>query len=363
MKFFKITGAFLIGLSGCVESYEPPVIKEVNHYLVVEGRINTDGEISTIKLSRSTNLSDTAYIQEEEGAVVAVVGENMHMSLTPQGKGVYSASLNINTAQPYYLEITTEEGKVYRSQELIGKYTPPIDSINWEILPEQQIQLYVNTHDPTNESQYYQWDYVETWEFHAAYQSYLNYVNGKLIPRTEANQIYTCWHSDHSTSILLGSSAQLSEDIIYQKPLVTVPFKWKLSSKYSILVTQYTLTQEAYQYLENMKKNSEDLGSFFDSQPVELQGNLYCVTTPGEPVIGYVTSGVQQEKRIYITSQEVDYFEFDRNCETQTVSGDEDFDKLGLVPLYSDPLGIISTTKFCGDCSLRGTTEKPSFWE
>jgi hypothetical protein len=67
-----------------------------------------------------------------------------------------------------------------------------------------------------------------------------------------------------------------------------------------MLLKQYGLSSDAYTFWSQMKKNTEELGSIFDAQPSQINGNIHCTTNPVEPVFGYVSITNIQTKRIYI---------------------------------------------------------------
>src|SRR5688572_13383960 len=64
-----------LAATGCIEKYEPLPVATDNHFLVVEGFINTSGT-TNIKLSRTIRLSDTARPMPEGGALVTVEAAN-----------------------------------------------------------------------------------------------------------------------------------------------------------------------------------------------------------------------------------------------------------------------------------------------
>lgn len=370
-KYIKLSFLFFTCLFyGCIDSFEPPILQAENNFLVVEGALISGGGLTTIKLSRTANISDTSYIQPVVTAKVMVVGENgSNQNLSAQGNGEYVAELILNPEESYYLSIITAEDKRYQSEAIRTLSTPAIDSLNWQVV-DNNVKIYVNTHDFENNNQFYKWDFVETYEFNAAYYSYLEYVDGEFIIRSQENQIYTCWQTDNATSILLGSTAALSENIIYQKPITSVPFGVKLSEKYSILVSQYSLSKEAYFYFENMKKNSEELGSFYDAQPTEITGNIYAVDNPEEPVIGYVYASNIAQKRIFIGNKELDYLYKDTACPEDVVvllepgSEEELFVRGSNIPIMFNEFGqVLYTNSYCGSCKVRGSTIRPPFWE
>src|SRR4029078_7417977 len=143
----------------------------------------------------------------------------------------------------------------------------------------------VNTHDPQNSTKYYQWKYEETWEIHSAYKTKLKYVydfDGNLLGigfrdplRVDDTTLYKCWQSYNSSNIVLGSSERLSTDKIHLPVVSVEPNSGKLSVLYSVHLHQFALSYDAYLFFGKIKKNTEQVGSIFDAQPSELQGNIH----------------------------------------------------------------------------------------
>lgn len=362
---------------GCKEKYALPETLIDKNYLVVEGFINSGGDTTEIRLSRTVRPGDTSYISPEQNAAVAIVGENGDMyPLNETKPGVYRGGPHtLNEPTKYSLTIQTSNGRQYASDFVEVKKTPPIDSINWT-REQNGVTVYANTHAPQNNLRYYAWQFDETWEFYSyAWSSYdFREEDSTMFFRSNPEKIFRCWQSDRSTNILIGSSAKLSEDIIYMAPLTFIPDdSWKLSVKYSIRVKQRVLSKGAFEYLEKMKKNSEQLGSIFDPQPSTSSGNIRCTTDPAEVVIGYVYISSVVEKRIFIDRSELPGWKYRMFCNVDTVPNIKDslaffFGAIRWEPIsaVSAPGGGISdytaSSPVCMDCTLRGTNVKPDFW-
>jgi len=151
------------------------------------------------------------------------------------------------------------------------------------------------------------------------------------------------------------------------------------------LVKQYALSSAGYNYFEQLRQNTEELGGIFDPQPSQLTGNVHCTTDANIPAIGYVTVGTIQQKRVFIdNSQLPDSWTttYPYNCEQDTALYFNPLTKQNdvlryLVPVpsnqlatagwYGNPAGMVPIGYFysdpiCVDCSLRGTLIKPGFW-
>lgn len=391
----------------CKKPYTPPAITAPGTYLVVEGVINSGSDSTIIKLSHTVKLSQKTSTNPELNAVVTVDGDqNVSYPLVEMGNGRYaSAGLNLNSAHKYRLNIKTAAGAQYLSDYVEVVNSPPIDSISFDTRGTPTgpgLNIYANTHDQNNKARYFRWDYQQTWIIHANFESrYKSNGDTVLIRDLVNDNIYTCWLSDTSSSIVLGSSAKLSQNVILANPITSiVSTAEKLGDEYSILVKQYALTPEAYNFYTNLKKNTEQLGSIFDAQPSQIKGNIHSVANPLEPVIGYVSVGNTSSKRIFIKKSQLPFGWgsdlFYNDCEllkderfrlpccyfsiyngfTNINQVDEfiNFNKpnfLGYpaIPISAivrpgqPPVGYTAAIKECADCTLRGTNIKPGFWK
>lgn len=369
---------FFTTIFGCKKPYTPTAVTTANNYLVVEGVINIGSDSTQIKLSRTVNLS-VATTNPETGAIVQVESDqNTIYPLTELKRGLYIiASLNLDTTRKYRLRIKTKDSQEYLSDLVAAQVTPPIDSVGFNVL-NGGLQIYANAHDPKNSTHYYRWDYAETWQFTAKYYSEFVSNGTNIVARTNDQDIYTCFANDVSSSIILGSSAKLAKDVIYQSPITSIaPSAEKIEIKYSILLRQYALSSDAYNFWVNLKKNTEQLGSIFDAQPSNINGNIHNVANPKEPVIGYISACSVQSKRIFIKRNQLPsswtaIYPFD--CEIDSLlfrdKNGNNFVQEVLVPL-SSPLvpigsfagGFSSSSHECVDCTVRGTKAQPAFWK
>ena len=185
--------------------------------------------------------------------------------------------------------------------------------------------------------------------------------------------IYKCWNTVNSTNINLGSSEKLTEDLIYLPLLYIEPGSEKLSVLYSINVRQYALSHEAYLFFQKIKKNTEQLGSIFDPQPSDMQGNIHCITNPLETVIGYIDISEEKVQRKYISRDELADWDYRTDCFLKTIDNQPDsIRKYGAGSAPTIPFSVdirLGISKFyaansnnCVDCTLRGTNVRPTFW-
>ena len=317
-------------LNGCKEKYLP-AIKDANiNYLVVEGLINTGTDSTIYTLTRTYKLDGKAVIAPEWGAVVQVESDAGNVYPLPAllKPGRYGRrSLGADPTKKYRLRIITKDKHEYLSDFVESRTSPPFD-FKYDFNNEA-LNFYLTTHDPSAKSIYYQHSFVETWEYEAL-------INKKS----------RCWHVVPSPNILLSSTANLSEDRINNKLILSVPgLSPKLDVEYSVLIRQTVLTRQGFEFFETLRKNTEAVGTIFDAQPSQLPSNIRCTTNPTETVVGFISCGTVTEKRFLIQLPDLPT-------------------KWFTIPDDSECRDTPSPPPFCTDCRvLGGTTQMPSYWK
>jgi len=390
LLLFRITllWCLAVALPGCIDPYMPEVISATKHYLVVDGFINSQG-ITTVILSRTYDIDGRTTPPAETGATVTIEAEGggnyaVRESTT---KGTYaSASLRLPATQRYRLRIRTSGGKEYASDYVLIKTAPAIDNITWRTANDG-LNIYVNTHDDTNASQYYRWEYEETWEIRPPYSPSVEYKNGRMQDITVPFPV-TCWGNVKSVDIKISNTTRLSQDVVSDFPIRSfATTASQIYYKYSILVRQHTLTQEEYGYWELLKKNTENIGSLFDPQPAQLTGNVHCLNDDTELALGYVGAHSVAEKRIFISRGELPSTWRLQNGFEGCLPPDSVFlykpsppppnpaevlrsafgrsTYLPIQPIYEQGIiiGYLAKEQSCIDCRARGASVRPSFWQ
>ena len=366
------------GQAACRQAYNPPAIKAANNYFVVDGFINTGlNAVTTFNLNRSRNLGDSTVtgIPELNASASIISSSGASYPLTDTANtGIYSsAPLNLDITQQYSIAITTSDGQKYSSDPVPCKQTPPIDSLYWQ--QPSDLIIYVNTHDPTGNTRYYRYDYQETWEHDAQLSTPWIAVNDTLEATDSTNQKAQCWNTAPSTHIIVATSAALAQDNIVAFPVETIPLgDARVDIGYSILVRQYAMTEDAYNYWLLIQKTSQQLGTLFDIQPTQLIGNIHCLTNPSAPVIGFISASSVQQQRINIYPSSLsDNWTHNSpgvNCNTIEIGYNANdfpvfsYPDTSYGPYYfNGPDSLVLAPNFCTNCLyFGGTTTKPSFW-
>ncbi len=374
----------------CVYDFDPTDFWDVDDVIVIEGDILV-GENSYFKVSKTIALSDTSYnhISNATVWVEDAGGKTWNAKLGNDGRYMANTSdMDVNGRYRLCVEIP-ERGR-YESALMDVMMPPPIDSVSYTIADDKSsLSIFVSTHDADNpDNKYYKWNYEEDWEFTSKYMPQVEYIPGtgfipgqgaqpgKLVelPPQERGRRYYCWNKDHEGEIVIASTEKMSENIIYNERLKTIPNSdYRLSYLYSILVKQTALTKEGYLYWETLMKNTNETGGLFAPQPSELRGNIYSVTDKEEFVLGYINASAVAKERIFINCREKKLFRWPWP-DVMYLAGKSKWSqeyKFGRRPVnyHIDANNQIvadtvwwTTQPRCVDCRLIGTNNRPSFW-
>lgn len=376
-RIFILLLVSAVVIDSCITPFEPKGIGGIGNMVVIEGDI-IQNDTTKVVISRSFSIrgknNAVSYISNARVWVESETGEvYTGEEVTKDGRTTYIVfTKDIRADLKYKLCVILAEGQRYESDFLPVLVSPPIDSIGYTSdYDNKVVKFYVETHDAQNEARYYKWTYHDNWEFHAEYFSLMQYdeLSGRIKYLKYDENRYYCWNSSSSSSIIIGSTAGLSQDIVSKKTLAIIASTdIKISSMYSIEATQMVISKESFQYWENIKKNSDDIGGIFSPQPSEIGGNIHCVSDTTERVLGYISAGRVARKRIFASAEDIGIYERPPACETFINRGNA----VSFKELYECGYDIIGMSdqdnesywamQICIDCRLTGTKFKPAFW-
>jgi hypothetical protein len=373
MKTLRLIAILLILVNAysCVINYVPK-ISAFEEVLVVEGSITDQPVINTIKITKSQPLWKKLYPRPLQGCIVSIsddMGQTYSLKETATF-GVYvtdPANFRGIIGRTYTLHIrTTSESPNFSYESMPMKMipVPPIDSLYYEKKifvqsspPVEGCNIYLNTHDPSNNCRFYRWEYSETWEIHIPFNFPIN----------------VCWISDNPEEIQIKNASLLSEARIIRYPVITItdPVD-KLSEKYSILVNQFSLNEDEYYYWEQLENTIDQTGGLYDLIPTSIPNNIFCLEEPTKKVLGYFSVSAMSSKRLFIKDNFNGINTMYARCLSDTIFTARPDTLHGLnndlwilqTVLGKVPPGYIFTTdRGCVDCTTRGTKYKPVFWD
>lgn len=378
LKNLLISLVFVSITASCITPFEPKGVAEIDNMLVIEGDILVnDTTIVTVSYSQSlNNTSATTYVMNAQVWIENESGTKYYSTFAIKNSHrIYKINtVNLDPSLKYKLCVTLSNGKKYETDYMQSIQTPQIDSIGYNVnIDDRSVTFYVNTHDQNSVAKYYKWRYNEDWEFHSVYASEFVYdrTTNKIsyVDSWDKNRYY-CWNKATSTGILVATTDNLTEDVIYQKRLARfTETDIRISYVYSMELIQTAITKDAYIYWDNIRKISDEIGGIFAPQPSEIRGNIKSVSNPQEKVIGYISVAMVTKKRIFAYGHEIDIYKGPESCDLIIVNAENPmkYDVLwdggnDIVSLTDMPLETSWAPIKCVDCRFLGTKKKPSFW-
>ena len=380
MKIKNILLVLLVIALGCKDEF----ILETDKYdqiMVIDGMVSNEPGPYTI------NISITAPINSDENTplkgctVTLYENTGKYEILTEAEPGKYVTSLGGIQGiigKEYSISIINPDGVEYSSdfQEL----KQPVDIENLYYEKDTTIsnnypfeipgyQFYIDTEMATTQDNYFLWSMTETFEYDSDHAFYA-YENGSffMLNYPKLMNVRICWKTQKINCLFTGNTSNLNTPKIMHQPLHFVSTETKkLSKRYSVLLKQYTIDENTYNYWQNMEKLSSQENFLVATQPYNLVGNIKNINNSKEKVYGYFNVASATQKRIFAdkTDQEMFY----SLCGVITDPIEIAFYKANNPPPWywaiqteSGEIGI--TGLGCINCTEEGgTIERPSFWE
>lgn len=362
--------------NGCRDEFMPDLNKYEAH-LVVDGFISDKQGPYTVELSRTSQV-DVPDKNPYSGCVVRIAENTGSMeTLSEVSPGVYKTSgdhIIAEVGKSYKLMIETPEGETYSSEFIEMKPKVEIQSVRAELQYKESLvypgplggyQFFVSSVSAPEDVNLF-WRLEETFEYTSDFKIDFYFRGMGIEEYPKPDTVFRCWKSQNINDFYIESTRALSSSQITNKPLHFVSTETKrLQVRYSLLVKQYNISDEAYDYWKNVREQIADDDFLFSSQPYQITGNIKNDNNPEEQVLGFFTVASVTEKRIFTDRPQNTVFYYDKCV------GNTDLRGLGVLgpdqfPVYlaNTAEGIAIASEFCFDCTLwDGELSKPHFWE
>ncbi|WP_299529620.1 DUF4249 domain-containing protein [Ulvibacterium sp.] len=371
---------------GCTEPFEGTV-DGFEDVLVIDAIITNENKRQEVRLTRSFRFDEEGPQAEENAVVTIEDGEGEQFVFREEEPGIYlsSAPFAAEMGKNYSLSITTTDGKSYRSDTMqLPAPSTTIDELYAERTTNDQgeegMGIFVDTFDPSRQSNYYRYEYEETFKIIAPLWSPNDVVfiiqlsTGpvfEIILREREERV--CYGTNREKTIEIANTLNLSEDRLSRFPVRFINRdNYILSHRYSILVRQYVQTQEAFAYYEDLKGLSQSPNSVFtEDQPGFLPGNVFSLDDDSENVAGFFEVTTVTEERIFFSYEDFfpgeDLPPYVQECVTSPAFGEDlkgilDRGTSAFYEFNPGEGGYILTSRECGDCTALGSNKVPDFW-
>ena len=238
-------------------------VPESDARLVVEGNIMDQGAVQRVQLTYSSQYFANETAPAVSGATVMLSRSDGLVDTLQENEvnaGIYEGSRTGEIGQTYVLDIYTPEGKHYRSLPEKLLTVSDIDEISYrfdEATDPDEDDVYIimlDAVEPPNERNYYQWKI---------------YVNGEIqdepgdlsFARDDFVQDYV-----DDVEIFSGSSIEVGD---------------------TIRVEQYSISENYYEFLNQVWTQTAFIGGIFDPPPAPIKGNIYDVDDPNDFALGF----------------------------------------------------------------------------
>ena len=380
--FYLLLATFspLLLFISCIDEYEADVADKDSNLLVVEGTI-CSAELNKFYLSRTQDIKSFYEPRMVTGASVSVHGSDGSEYKTQATGDYYSCWIEqLDPDVEYYLHIEAD-GEVYESEPQRPLRTEKISSVvGMQNTPDSHIDVLVTPEAPfeADMTNYYSWSYVETWEVHPEYTTYV-YFDKDRRQKVDTLGMFPerGWKNAINSNILVEASAHYDSQHIQKLKLYDIDNSdERLYYKYSGLVQQRAISKAEYEYERAQRQASSEMGGLFTQLPSVLPTNIHCLTS-NKSVIGFIGCSLNTAKyRFFFDPRD---FSINRiyKKDTRVWLNDCTLDacvRMVLQGMYlcewednrmngGGPLNTAWATKYQLDVRQRGAyTEEPDFW-
>lgn len=395
VKYLSLLLLFVI--TSCIEEYDFSN-ESYKDTLVVEATITDEFKFQEIHLSRAHQFGDKPIA--EISAKVKVLDSNSNIyTFSEQDSGRYVSNVQF-AAKPdisYKLELVTSDGEEVVSSDVKLQGSKAMDNVYAEVTTDTStgdlgIGIFVDTNDPTGNSQFFRYDFTETDKVILPYwvSDSLKVVSRvtretpvpvfEVVRKNYKDRI--CYRTKKATEIIQTDLSNLKTNKVDKFRVRFINANdYKTIYRYSILVKQYVQSYQSYTYYKTLSKFSSEGSVLSQVQTGFINGNLSYISSSDKKVIGFFDVSGYSEKRIFFKFKDFfpdkPYPKFDFYCEITAPVVIKPGGRSPLLDAIDNGIFIyydinenpkpregpyLLVRRECNDCRVYGTIEKPDFW-
>ena len=417
MKIFLIYIALLFSVSACIEPFEFQT-ETFEDALVIEATLSNEMKHHEVLLSRAVRFEDSISAPERN-AQVRMLDEMQNVyEFQETAPGTYSSNMEFAAKKSikYTLLVETTDGTSYSSEGESYESESQLENVyadrGLNENDEDGIFIYTDSFDSSGDSQFYRYEYEETYKIIAPYWTPLEFeltnyepcnpdpcdprifYDLEIVDREEEQE--TCYNTVSSSNIIQTSTAGLSTARVERYPVRFIPGSdFILTHRYSVLVKQYVQSANAFSYYQSLDDFSSSTSVFSEIQPGFLAGNITVDNNADKKVLGYFEVASVSQKRIFFGyrdfypdapfplyikncvpySTPLEHVSYCFNCAPVTNICPESLiermarNSITYVDRNEDQIfGItcpgpyVVVDRECGDCTALGSNIVPAFW-
>lgn len=375
----------LFACSSCIERYYPGE-EELNiGSLAVSAHLSSIPGIQTIQLSRSVSVERSLFDPVSDCYLEVERSDGEIRIFEEEDPGYYSCDLDasfLRSGDEFRMSIITPEGKIYESDYERQYPARKIESVYYELetLPtadpavqDPGIRFFVDFEIEKDSGRFLRWEMNETFEVHNPdYPTRMYGVDRRWYDILSEEKWLKCWLYRDVNEIFTLDLKNVAGDFYKKFPLNFVSgSNRKLLEGYSLLVRQYSHSEGAFWYWNELAKNVQSKGGLFDTQPALTPSNIYNTGDEDELVIGYFSISGVSEQRIFVgTVPGLELYRDPYFCSPGVMPRflwNYPQDQLPFFVAQADIQGIFENGEVkdeCVDCRQykNSTSEEPDYW-
>lgn len=357
MTFLVLSSFFVVA---CLDEIDVNVPSSGPEQYVIQGKVIIGSPTQVhVRISKLFDFTASTKSPIKARWVRLYDEDGNYLELEDGSQGDYYLTLDSNDpnfpialGRGYYMELSTFDGRLYRSDIEKGIPVPKADKLSYELvdLPAfdaqgrvvltEHVQYRISTPLAANETSpraYLNW--LTEWTFKVNDSPYQTNVDQKVCYITEQLGI-TSFNSLDPNAL---AEEYLEDQIIYENLVLR-----NYAEGLYFTVIQESLTETAYEYYRQIGQNTDRSGSMFDEPPGSIVSNIKNTEDEKDKAFGFFYVTQQDTIRTYVSPQSV-----------------------GSPPFYCPPpQGIVTQSGNCADlicCDClsvaNSTVSLPSFWE
>jgi hypothetical protein len=259
------------------------------------------------------------------------------------------------------LKAPVELADVYYEEEV-----QPSEDLNHNL---EGLRFFLDTKEAVSDTNFLMWKMESTYKFESSYLIRYEYNHRHLSAFPQPDSFFTCWKSDQIGQLFTYETSQLSEPVLRHFPLHFVSTEGReLSIRYSLLVHQLTITEQAFIYWNSLREQIDNQEALYNKQPYQILGNVKNKSNPDEPVMGFFLVAGISEQRIFVNRPVIPFYYW------ECVINATDYERMRDLrwsapsewPIYitaDDNFRLAYPDQRCIDCRNKdGKIEEPEFW-
>lgn len=306
-KIWRVLLMATVIASGCTDIIETEE-RDSSAILVVEGEINNADEAYIIKISTTTSLAGEGENELGRGAEVAIRNESgEEVQLTEIEPGGSYSTLNNGfkgeIGQSYQLYIKLANGEEYESSfeeirpsvELLDVFAEVRSEPSNDIFGEKFFHdLSIEVNNNPDLTQFYSVDVTGIAEVSIIYDEIITLGDNPCIPQNIRPLVCYAIRDSIVNDVIIGTNSGAAGASFIQD-IFSIPADFEL--RYLAQVRTNTISELAYQYLQDIKTQLEKEGSIFDAPFPALVGNVKNIRS-GNRAQGYFFASSISENQV-----------------------------------------------------------------